>query len=92
MTFFLATMAAAASPSPAAIVPAAVRAFIDRSAACLHWGGEEPYDPARRLEIERAVRALRCDTLDADARTLRRRHARQPAILRLIDQAGDGDL
>ena len=83
--------AMAAAATDLARAPLPVRAFIARRADCDHWGGEEPYDAARRREIERAIRNLRCDALDADERTLRRQYRQRPALLRLIARTRDAD-
>ena len=94
MIVLFAMIAAAADMdvrSAAAAAPQAVRALIERRAGCNHWTGEEPYDEPRRREIERAVRDLRCDTLDMDERKLRKRYARHPGVLRLIERTRDAD-
>jgi hypothetical protein len=64
----------------AAMLPPEVLAFIDRTEACLHWGGEEPYDEARKAEIEAAWKDLRCDDLKADHAEMRRRYANSKAL------------
>jgi hypothetical protein len=69
--------------------PAPVRRYVERRAMCNHWGGEEPYDAARRREIARAVRALRCTRIDRDEAVLRRRHAGRPATIAVIDEAAE---
>ena len=65
--------------------PAAVRAFIDRRTGCNHWAGEEPYDAARRREIDRALADLRCDRLDADEAALLRRFGGDAELRALLD-------
>jgi len=69
-----------------ATLPRDIRVHIDRRINCDHWAGEEPYDRARRREIESAVRGLRCDTLDREERDLRHRYAPSPAMLKMIDK------
>lgn len=69
--------------------PRAVRAFIARRTDCNHWGGEEPYDAARRREIKRAVRGLRCTRLDKDEAELIRRYRSAPALIELLDAVRD---
>ena len=64
--------------------PRDVRQFIDRRMECQHWTGEEPYDKARRREIDRAIARLRCDRIDHDEKRLLKRHARSLQTLRLI--------
>lgn len=72
--------------------PAVVRAYIRRRTGCNHWAGEEGYDAERRREIMRAVRELRCRTIDQDERLLKRRYARNGAVLRLLQRASDADV
>ncbi len=81
----------AALRARAAAQPAIVRRFIARRAMCNHWGGEEPYDAARRREIARAVRRLRCAALPREEAALRRRYAGRPESLALLDATRDVD-
>lgn len=64
--------------------PKPIGAFLERRAECEHWAGEEPYDKARGRQIAAAVRALKCDRLEADERALRRAYAKQPKVLGLL--------
>lgn len=73
----------------AARQPAAVRAFVERRTGCNHWTGEEPYDAARRREIERALTDLRCDRLDADEAVLVRRFGGDAELRALLDAVRD---
>lgn len=68
--------------------PPEVAAFIERRASCNHFLGEEPYDRARRAEIEAALRELRCDRLAPDERALRAAHG-GTAILQLLTDTAD---
>ncbi len=67
--------------------PPEVVDFVERYGGCNHWGGEEAYSVERRKEIEDGAERLRCDRLDADQRRLRRRYARDPRVLRVIEGA-----
>ncbi|HEY3949398.1 hypothetical protein [Phenylobacterium sp.] len=67
-------------------LPKDVRVHIDRAINCGHWAGEEPYDAARRREIERALRSLHCEVFDAEAKRLRRKYAASPDMLALMKQ------
>ena len=67
--------------------PADVVALVGRRLDCLHWGGEEPYDAARRAEILAAVTRLKCGTLGADEEVLRRKYAQSPPSLAVLDAA-----
>ncbi|MCW5746449.1 MAG: hypothetical protein KIT36_09645 [Alphaproteobacteria bacterium] len=68
-------------------LPRDASALVYRIVGCNHWGGEEPYDDARKAEIDKAMRELDCDRLDRDEADLRRRHAGDPAVLKALDQA-----
>ena len=81
----------AALRARAARQPPVIRRFIARRAMCNHWGGEEPYNAARRREIVRAVRGLRCGALARDEAALRRRFAGRPDTLALIEATRDVD-
>ena len=62
-------------------------ALVYRIVDCNHWGGEEPYDDARRAEIEKAMEALDCNGLARDEASLRQRHAPNRAVLDALDKA-----
>lgn len=90
----LVLLSALASPpnayaAPSSPIPAAVKAFVARRAECQHWAGEEPYDAARRAQINRAVLRLRCARLDRDEALLRRRYGKNPNAIRALDQSPD---
>jgi hypothetical protein len=72
-----------------AAAPKDVSAYVARKANCNHFLGEEPYDKARAAELNKAMRELKCSTLDRDEARLRRRYAKAPAMLKLIDEAAD---
>lgn len=69
-------------------LPVAARDYIVRRNTCEHFRGEEPYDEARRREIDAAVETY-CRGLDAQAARLRHRHRDRPAILRMLDAYGE---
>jgi hypothetical protein len=71
-------------------LPADAQAYVTRRRDCNHWGGEDTYDEARGREIAAAVKALRCDAIDADEARLRRRYGKDPAVLKAFDRA-DGE-
>ncbi len=72
-----------------AAAPREVGVFIQRSVQCEHWAGEEGYDTARRQQIDRAIRVLRCDRVEEDGRYLRRKYANKPNLIRLLKTAPD---
>lgn len=48
-----------------------VQALIARAELCQHFADEEPYDAARRAEINKAFADNRCGRLDADIHALK---------------------
>jgi hypothetical protein len=61
--------------------PSDVVALVGRRLECQHWGGEEPYDAARRAEILAAVTRLKCGTLGADEEVLRSQEGQWETVL-----------
>jgi hypothetical protein len=68
-------------------LPDDVAAYIGRARACLHWGGEEPYDAERASQIRMEVERLGCTRLEADEKILRRLHLDDPQALRALRNA-----
>ena len=69
--------------------PGDVADYMQRRAGCNHWGGEDPYDAARRAEIHAAMTELRCSHVDADEKALRTKCATSPAAISAIDFVKD---
>ena len=69
--------------------PKSVVALMDRYAGCNHWLGEEPTDPERARDINKAVTELRCAQLPQDAAKLKKRFSGNPKVLEAIDAAKD---
>lgn len=65
----------------------AVTRFVERAEMCAHWGGEEPYDAARRAEIDRNLDDLRCTTIRRDGEALKLSRKDRPEDVRRIDEA-----
>ena len=65
----------------------AVTRFVERAEMCAHWGGEEPYDDARRAEIDRNLNDLRCTTIRRDGEALKLSRKDRPEDARRIDEA-----
>ena len=61
-------------------MPAEVDALVARWQLCQHWGGEEPYDAARRAEIEQGV-ADSCTGNDETRAALEQRYADRPEVM-----------
>ncbi len=66
-------------------LPRPVARFLYRRAACSDWMDEEPQAMARANQIDKAVRALQCDTLGQDERNLRTKYRKRPDILKAFD-------
>lgn len=64
-----------------------VTRFVERAEMCGHWMGEEPYDDARRAEIDRNLNDLRCTTITRDGEALKVSRRDRPDDLRRIDEA-----
>jgi len=71
--------------------PKDVVRLIERLAMCTHFGGEEPYDAERRREISLAVAKLKCDRLDEDEAAARKRYAKNPRTIEVLQRAKDGN-
>ena len=65
----------------------AVMQFVERAEMCEHWAGEEPYDDARRAEIDRNLNELRCTTIRRDGEALKLSRRDRPEDVRRIDEA-----
>ena len=89
MRFAVFLFVAVLSPVLAVAAPRDVARYVERRAGCNHWAGEEGYDKARAAEINRNIRALKCEALDHDERRVQRRYRHSPATLRRIAAAKD---
>ena len=58
-------------------LPQEIRAFVARQDVCNHFAGEEPYDAARRRELEKAM-AKYCDGNEASWARLRAKYRQDP--------------
>ncbi|ADL00528.1 hypothetical protein [Brevundimonas subvibrioides] len=56
-----------------------VAGVIERAEICIHFGGEEPFDDARRAQIDQAFEDNRCDTVVADGDALKARRPQDAA-------------
>ena len=65
----------------------AVARFVERAQMCEHWMGEEPYDDARRKEIDRNLTDLRCMTIRRDGEALKLSRKDRPEDVARIDEA-----
>ena len=71
---------------PAKRFPPAVEAFLDRSEQCDHWAGEEPYDEARRKEIDAAFDKLNCESIAAERQRLQQRYKKDAAVMKALEE------
>ena len=83
----LAVGAAALAGCASTFSDTAVTRFVERAEMCAHWAGEEPYDDARRAEIDRNLGDLRCTTITRDGEALKLSRKDRPEDLRRIDEA-----
>ena len=65
----------------------AVARFVERAEMCEHFAGEEPYDDARRAEIDRNLTDLRCMTIRRDGEALKLSRKDRPEDVARIDEA-----
>ncbi|CAL1691079.1 hypothetical protein MMB232_01214 [Brevundimonas subvibrioides] len=56
-----------------------VAGVIERAEICIHFGGEEPFDDARRAQIDQAFEDNQCDTVVADGDALKARRPQDAA-------------
>jgi hypothetical protein len=68
-------------------LPKDAAAVVRQLAMCNHFAGEEAYDKARAREIARAIRQYKCDSLERDEATVRKRYATDPKIVKALDDA-----
>jgi hypothetical protein len=79
----LAVMPQAAQPV-ASTLPPDVTAFMTRRNECDHYRGEDSPDPTRRAQIDAELTRL-CTGSDRELARLKRKHARNAAVLRALD-------
>lgn len=61
-----------------------VRDIVIRWQGCSHFAGEEPYDAERAAMIDRAMRELRCESLEHDSEVAQADHADDAEALALL--------
>jgi hypothetical protein len=67
-------------------LPKDVTALLKRMDECEHWGGEEPYDDARKQEITEAVGRLKCDDVAKDRAKILKKYKKKPKIVDKIEK------
>lgn len=78
-----------ANAMPAKRFPPAVEAFLGRSEQCDHWAGEEPYDQARRKEIDAAFDKLNCENIAAERQRLQQRYKNDAAVRKALEESDE---
>jgi hypothetical protein len=67
--------------------PKDVAVMVERIAMCIHFGGEEPYDAARKREIAAAIKRYACDRLEKDEAVLSERYSNNQDVQRILQKA-----
>lgn len=75
---------------PVANLPDDIRLVIERLQLCNHFAGEINGDRSERdKEVFATMSELKCDTIESDAASLRKKYAEDPVILDELDHALD---
>ncbi|MFD2264307.1 hypothetical protein ACFSM5_15495 [Lacibacterium aquatile] len=82
----LALTGGGASANPLDELPVDVQVFVERADECLRWRGEDSSDEARRADITKAVRELRCAELKADFIALKADYPDQPDLMKALGE------
>jgi hypothetical protein len=67
--------------------PKDVVKFIKRLDDCAHWSGEEGYDEARRKEINAAIAKLKCERIERDGNSLKKKYKDKKQTADVITKA-----
>jgi len=67
--------------------PKDVIELIDRLVGCNHWSGEDAYDAERGQEIASALADLKCERLEEDVAVARKRYAKRPSTIKVLQKA-----
>lgn len=67
-------------------LPKEVISILERVDGCIHFGSEEPYDEQRKNEILRAVKKLKCDSIDKDRSVILKKYKNQNSIINKINK------
>lgn len=77
--------AAVSEPGAASALPADMQAHAEHAQLCEHFAGEEPYDAARRKELEDGMKA-NCGPLEDAMPGLIAAHGADPALKPTLDR------
>lgn len=69
--------------APAGALPADVAALQEKFELCEHFSGEDPYDDARRDQINTAI-AANCQPVREAIPTIKAQYADDPAVMALV--------
>ena len=64
--------------------PEDINQFLQRAETCQYFGGEEPYDDARRAEIENAMKQAECEWQSCSFHTLMKKYEGQEKYTKMI--------
>jgi hypothetical protein len=76
-------------PAPEVKPPQDIYEFLGRRDDCNHFAGEfsgEPADRARDKQIDRTMTEMRCNSVEADERKLRKKYQGKPDILKWLNE------
>lgn len=68
-------------------MPSDVVEYIERRVDCNHWMGEYAYDSGRKLEIDVAVKELKCDDLLKQEKHLSKKYRKNTKVIESIKAA-----
>lgn len=74
---------------PAAVIPADVLALEKRHQECMHFGGEEAYDEARKQELIQAVARLKCNDISKDLEGLKAKYKTQSHVISKLNSISE---
>lgn len=69
--------------------PKDIQTFLERSAACQHFGGEEGYDAERRAFLNKQWKKYKCERIDRDLLRLKKKYAKQRNHLKILEKYED---
>jgi hypothetical protein len=67
--------------------PSDVVELIDRNQDCTHFAGEEPYNEERAAEIQKAMRQLKCASIEKEKEKLIKKYRGNGEIVKAIEFA-----
>ena len=68
-------------------IPKDAASVADRLASCNHFWGEYGDDPDRNAEVNKSLKELRCNTVEADAAAINAKYAKNRSVLHAMSCA-----